>query len=84
MWTDPVSKRLVRLWKPWNGLQIYDPSGWTDAVEDAAVFDTPPAQCRKGGAKIRIKCDDDGNFHLDQSEGLELLERLRGGAALLV
>ncbi|CAK9107627.1 Hypothetical protein SCF082_LOCUS50097 [Durusdinium trenchii] len=29
VWTDPVSKRLVRAWKPFNGLQLYDP----EAVE---------------------------------------------------
>jgi len=76
MWTDPVSKRLVRLWKPWNGLQIYHPDAWTDDVADPSVFDTPPAQCKKGGAKIRIKCDDDGNYHPAMNEGLELLGNL--------
>jgi len=81
MWTDPKSKRLVRLWKPWNGLQIYHPDGWTDAVEDPSVFEAPPAQCKKGGAKIRINCDDDGNFHPKKSEGLHLLQQLQHGPA---
>jgi len=77
MWTDPKSKRLVRLWKPWNGLQIYHPDAWTDTVEDPSVFEAPPAQCKKGGAKIRINCDDDGNFHPKKSEGLHLLQQLQ-------
>lgn len=62
IWTDPKSGRLVREWKPWNGLQIYDPTGWTDAVEDPSVFETPPAACKKGGAKFRINCDDEGRY----------------------
>jgi len=81
MWTDPKSRRLVRLWKPWNGLQIYDPTGWIDSVEDPSVFETPPPLCKKGGAKIRIQCDDDGNFHPKMNEGLHYLEQLRAAAA---
>jgi len=76
VWTDPVSKRPVRMWKPFNGLQVYDPEAWTDSVEDPSVFDNPPAQCKKGGAKIRINCDDDGWYHPKKSEGLEHLEAL--------
>jgi len=71
-WTDPISGRIVRMWKPFNGLQNYDPEAWTDDV-DRSVFDSPPALCKKGGAKIRINCDDAGNFH----KGLEHLERLK-------
>lgn len=76
MWTDPKSGRIVRMWKPWNGLQIYDPEGWTDSVDDDAVFGAPPPQCKKGGAKIRIKCDDDGYYTPGKSEGLHLLSTL--------
>jgi len=77
MWTDPVSKRLVRLWKPWNGLQIYSPDAWTDTVADASVFDSPPALCKKGGAKVRIHCDDDGNYEDGKHEGLEFLKHVK-------
>jgi hypothetical protein len=86
MWTDPKSGRIVRMWKPWNGLQIYDPHleqesgfGWLDRVDDESVFDIPPAQCKKGGAKIRIKCDDNGNYHPDKNEGLEFLAQMQQG-----
>eukprot|EP00440_Ansanella_granifera_P011905 gb/GFBE01012938.1/.p1 GENE.gb/GFBE01012938.1/~~gb/GFBE01012938.1/.p1 ORF type:complete len:545 (+),score=134.79 gb/GFBE01012938.1/:1-1635(+) len=72
-WTDPVSRRIVRMWKPFNGLQVYDPESWTDSVEDPSVFDSPPAKCKKGGAKIRIHCDDDGHYKEGKHEGLELL-----------
>mmetsp|Transcript_63631 Transcript_63631/g.205022 ORF Transcript_63631/g.205022 Transcript_63631/m.205022 type:complete len:551 (+) Transcript_63631:63-1715(+) len=76
VWTDPVSRRMVRMWKPFNGLQNYDPEAWTDSVADPSVFDSPPAKCKKGGAPIRINCDDDGHFHPKKSEGLEHLEAL--------
>jgi len=76
VWTDPVSRRLVRAWKPFNGLQVYDPEAWVDKVEDPSVFDAPPAKCKKGGAKIRIHCDDDGNYNGGMTEGLEHLDAL--------
>jgi len=77
VWTDPVSRRLVRAWKPFNGLQVYDPEAWVDEVKDAdSVFEAPPKKCKKGGAKVRIHCDDEGNFDGDKSEGLEHLDAL--------
>jgi len=76
VWTDPVSRRLVRAWKPFNGLQNYDPEAWVDEVADPSVFEAPPAKCKKGGAKIRINCDDDGHYHPKKSEGLEHLDAL--------
>jgi hypothetical protein len=76
VWTDPVSRRLVRAWKPFNGLQVYDPEAWLDEVTDPSVFDAPPAMCKKGGAKIRINCDDDGKYHPKKSEGLHHLDAL--------
>lgn len=83
VWTDPVSKRLVRAWKPFNGLQVYDPEAWTDSIENPdQLFEAPPAKCKKGGAPIRIHCDDDGNFHPTKSEGTELLEVVMKEAAM--
>jgi len=75
VWTDPVSKKLVRAWKPFNGLQVYDPEAWTESIEDPdKIFENPPPMCKKGGAPARIHCDDDGHYHKGKSEGLELLE----------
>jgi len=75
VWTDPVSKKLVRAWKPFNGLQVYDPEAWTESIENPdKIFENPPAMCKKGGAPARIHCDDDGHYHKAKSEGLELLE----------
>ena len=66
IWTDPVTRRLVRAWKPFNGLQVYDPEAWIDDVEDETVFDWPPAICKKppAGKEVwRINCGDDGNYN---------------------
>mmetsp|Transcript_33665 Transcript_33665/g.87030 ORF Transcript_33665/g.87030 Transcript_33665/m.87030 type:complete len:560 (+) Transcript_33665:66-1745(+) len=76
VWTDPVSRRLVRAWKPFNGLQNYDPEAWVDSVADDSVFEAPPKKCKKGGAPIRINCDDEGHYHPKKSEGIEHLEAL--------
>jgi len=76
VWTDPISKRLVRAWKPFNGLQLYDPEAWLDDIKDPSVFEAPPAMCKKGGAEIRIHCDDDGWYAPGKSEGLEHLDAL--------
>merc|ERR1711861_125365 len=75
VWTDPISRRLVRAWKPFNGLQAYDPEAWEDEVKDPeAVFEAPPAMCKKGGARVRINCDDEGFYHPKKSEGVEHLD----------
>jgi hypothetical protein len=78
VWTDPVSRRIVRAWKPFNGLQVYDPEAWNDTIDGDpdVLFENPPPMCKKGGAKIRINCDDDGHYHPKKSEGLELFEEM--------
>jgi hypothetical protein len=76
VWTDPVSRKIVRAWKPFNGLQLYDPEAWIEDVEDPSVFDSPPALCKKGGAKIRIHCSDEGYYDGDKTEGEEHLQTL--------
>lgn len=80
-WTDPVSRRIVRMWKSFNGLQNYDPDAWTDTIADPSVLDAPPAKCKKGGARVRIHCDDDGWYKPNAHEGLEYLDALYQEAA---
>jgi hypothetical protein len=87
-WTDPKSGKIVRMWKSFNGLQNYDPEAWTiGPVPDGTFPARPPpdgghapqggpAKCKKGGAKVRIHCDDNGNFHGNMTEGLEHLDAL--------
>ena len=76
VWSDPTTGNAIRMWQPFNGLQVYDPEAWTDSIEDPSVFESPPAKCKKGGALIRINCDDNGNYHPKKSEGLEHLDAL--------
>ena len=52
IWTDPETKNIVRMWKPWNGLQVFPADSWKPSVDDSSVFDVPPPQCKKGGAKV--------------------------------
>jgi hypothetical protein len=38
-WTDPDTGIIVRMWQPFNGLQIFEPGAWSEghAVDDAVV-----------------------------------------------
>jgi len=65
-WTEPATGLIVRMWQPFNGLQIFAP-GTFSASHDPAEFaeltadgKTAPAHARKGGSTFRIKCTDDG------------------------
>jgi len=69
-WTDPSTGLIVRMWQPYNGLQIFEP-GTFSVGHDDAEFDllsedgkTSPPLARKGGSPFRIKCTDEG-FPLD-------------------
>jgi len=73
IWTDPVSRHVVRAWKPFNGLQLYDPEAWELDITDKDVFHAPPEMCKKGGAPARIHCDDNGFWDGTSTEGEEIL-----------
>jgi len=60
VWSFPNNGSILRMWQPFNGLEVY-PAGTGPSDFDPTVFDDiPPAMCKKGGAKFRIKCSDDG------------------------
>lgn len=60
LWSDPASGNIIRMWQPFNGLQVY-PSGVAQGDVDPALFeDIPPPLCKKGGALMRFGCDADG------------------------
>ena len=74
----PVNGQIVRMWKPWNGLQVYPIGGWNSTVEDDSVFNVPPPQCKKGGAHIRITCDDDGHYMpKNDTEHVDFFDQMR-------
>ena len=62
VWVDVASGHIIRMWQPFNGLEVFDPTKW-EMKTNPDVFDAPPKACKKqGGAWIRIGCMDDGNI----------------------
>jgi len=60
LWTMPDTGDIIRMWQPFNGLQIY-PGGVGQGTVDSSLFEEiPPDFCKAGGALIRIGCDDEG------------------------
>merc|ERR1711907_100581 len=62
VWSVPETGKAIRMWQPFNGLQVF-PNGTDSTVgmDDKVFDDIPPALCKKqGGAAFRIKCTDDG------------------------
>lgn len=69
IWSEPETGKLIRMWQPFNGLQVF-PGGTSIGYVDPSNFtDLPPPMCKKGGATVRIKCTDDG--YPQKSEKLE-------------
>lgn len=77
IWTVPDSGKILRMWQPFNGLQVF-PFGTGETQVDASNFtDAPPALCKKkGGATFRIKCDDNG-YPTNEEEEIEASELAR-------
>jgi len=68
-WTDPATGLIVRMWQPFNGLQIFTPGNWkTEITSDgqalldelAADGTKAPKAAMPGGSTFRIKCGDNG------------------------
>lgn len=70
-WSDPATGLIVRMWQPFNGLQIFTPGNWYSEItagsegenmlaELATDGKTAPKAAMPGGSTFRIKCGDDG------------------------
>jgi len=61
-WTKVGDNKIVRMYQPYNGFEVFVPGAFVDGIADPKVFDdiSPPPQCKKGGAMARINCDDHG------------------------
>merc|ERR1712224_542954 len=61
VWSYPENGQILRMWQPFNGLQVM-PAGTPQGgdVDPELFSEIPPPECKKGGALFRIKCDDDG------------------------
>jgi len=76
-WTDPDTGIIIRMWQPYNGLQIFEP-GTFHVGHDPAAFEeltadgkTPPKSAKKRGSTFRIKCTDEG-FPVDPAPSKEV------------
>ena len=59
IWIDTSTRRIVRMWQPWNGLEVWDPEEWEFSVEEGVII-TPPDDCMPSWHRWTIKCGDDG------------------------
>ena len=61
VWSVPESGRILRMWQPFNGLQVF-PHGTDESKIDPKAFEgiIPPPECKNWGSLIRIGCDNDG------------------------
>jgi len=77
-WTDPSTGIIVRMWQPFNGLQVFEPGTWEEGVaieRSGGLFDDlapnglkAPPQALPSGSFARINCGDDGfNNNYDRS-----------------
>jgi len=75
VWMDVETGYMIRLWQPFNGLEVYDPTKWSFEV-DKNVFAVPPKSCTwKEGDWLRIGCEADGSVkHKNKNSKLSFLQ----------
>jgi hypothetical protein len=61
VWVDVESGHIIRMWQPFNGLEVFDPKKWDYSVQPN-LFAVPPKMCKKGGYFMRVFCDDEGRY----------------------
>lgn len=60
IWVDITTRLIVRMWQPWNGLEIWDPEQW-HYEDNSSKFISPPERCIPDEfLKWTIKCDAHG------------------------
>jgi len=77
VWSYPETGQILRMWQPFNGLQVYRDGvnpGPVDANEFAEI---PPAKCMKGGATFRTGCDDDGYPIVEEAKPINSKDKFR-------
>ena len=60
VWSYPENGQILRMWQPFNGLQVYPLGVNQGEVDEDFFLPIPPVKCKKGGAAFRTGCDDDG------------------------
>jgi len=77
LWTEPDTGNIIRMWQPFNGLQVY-PGGVGQGTVDTSLFqEIPPELCKAGGALMRIGCDDQG-YPIEKKERKRPKDVVRG------
>lgn len=73
IWKDVETGRIIRMWQPWNGLQVLHPDAWRSMGEEEIkrVFDMPPKACLNG--YFKTNCDANGYPKPKKVEGVKLL-----------
>ena len=69
IWVDTATRQIVRMWQPWNGLEIWDPATWS-FEDNSAEFEVPPPLCIPSWHRWTIKCGDDGYHHKDAESSI--------------
>lgn len=68
LWSTVDKGEIIRMWQPFNGLQIF-PEGTNRIEQDQDMFEDPPPECKKdGGALFRVKCSDEGYPMTEEEE----------------
>ena len=61
LWSDPNTGEIIRMWQPFNGLQVFLVGSYKAGEQDQSLFESPPPECvKEGGAKFRISCSEEG------------------------
>ena len=71
VWVDVETGHIIRMWQPFNGLEVFDPTKWTFTA-DNSLFAVPPQVCTKSGVFWRIGCDDNG-YYIGDKKALSFL-----------
>ncbi|GMI34528.1 hypothetical protein TrCOL_g1269 [Triparma columacea] len=74
LWSHPETGEIIRMWQPFNGLQVFPEGSYVGGEQDQSLFEDPPPECKKGGSLFRIKCDDDGYNNEDEDSAKAILE----------
>lgn len=65
-WTDPQTGIMVRMWQPWNGLQVFEPGAFRHGTDPSLFAELAPdgskspSFAKPGGSTFFVKCREDG------------------------
>lgn len=61
VWTVPASGSIIRMWQPYNGLQVFPNGTLTSPVDASKLTTIPPDECKSSSRfSFKIKCNASG------------------------